>query len=553
MKNSKYLSNEEVNGLLVKVKSGDNEAWEKLYTNFEAYVHSRAQHLLRECEPEKRNRYEEDMFQAGWSGFIDALKNYKEGKTKFITYATRYIDGEMYKERDRLFNTLGLKDKPKYQKAESIEKAKEAADERLNLKIAKVLSRNEHDDAIDAVAVSEKYPAEGRTVQILELLRMLTDENHTLSKEEIKGLLRGYRAAKYKKIFPMESNNTITSTMEELITELDPLEYTGDNDSEYKILYDGYKENRFKENKARSEKKANATEAVKGKAKTISNFSYNHVFSKNELDLLIEQVCFSAVISEEEKEKLVQKLISTASLYYKSPFWDGQKLKFNPKAVHGRFDARNGQDRTTFLKNLAVLQEALNNLGQIRFRFNGYTAEGNLESGSEYFHELSPYHLVVYQDHFYCIGLKKNDKRIWHYRVDLMSDIEIVRNDAGKIIPIELGKFDGLPISNATWDPEQYMSEHLYMAYDEPRDIHIKIKNTNYTILHDWFGAHYEKTNQATEEGYDIVKVRTSPNMIIHWAMQYAGAVEIMDEDIREKIREEIDSIGRKYKKTITS
>jgi hypothetical protein len=86
------------------------------------------------------------------------------------------------------------------------------------------------------------------------------------------------------------------------------------------------------------------------------------------------------------------------------------------------------------------------------------------------------------------------------------------------------------------------------MAYDEPRKIDIKIKNTDYTILHDWFGNHYEKIS-SDENGYDVVRVKTSPAMIVHWAMQYAGKVEIMDEEVREKIREEIKKLEEKYKK----
>jgi hypothetical protein len=35
--------------------------------------------------------------------------------------------------------------------------------------------------------------------------------------------------------------------------------------------------------------------------------------------------------------------------------------------------------------------------------------------------------------------------------------------------------------------------------------------------------------------------------MIVHWAMQYAGRVEIMDEEVREKIREEIENARKKY------
>jgi hypothetical protein len=271
--------------------------------------------------------------------------------------------------------------------------------------------------------------------------------------------------------------------------------------------------------------------------------------------MLIEQVCLSDLISAQEKGKLVKKLVSTASVYYKTPFWNGSNIKFNPKAVHRRLDEQNVNNRKKELvKNIGVIQEALNKLGQIRFHFNRYNAEGELEHTSEYEHTLSPYHLVVYHDNYYCIGLKqsdnKSDERIWHYRVDLMSDVEIAKDDDGKIVPIKVCAFEGLPIANSNWNPEKYMSEHLYMAYDEPREIVIKIKSTDYTILHDWFGNHYKKISSTPDEaGYDIVHVNTSPTMLVHWAMQYAGRVEILDEEVREKIRREIEKIAKKYEK----
>ena len=92
------------------------------------------------------------------------------------------------------------------------------------------------------------------------------------------------------------------------------------------------------------------------------------------------------------------------------------------------------------------------------------------------------------------------------------------------------------------------------MAYDEPREIQLKLRSDDYTILHDWFGNHYEKTDESIETDengyrvqYDTVKVRTSPSMIVHWAMQYAGAVEILDEEIRKRIWDEIAKLKKKY------
>jgi hypothetical protein len=360
---------------------------------------------------------EEELFQAGWLGFADALRNYNPGKAKFITYATKYIDGEMKKELAVQMNSLGL-----------------THCENEKIQIAKLLQKGGDEHSVDNAPAGEKYAAERRALQILYILHTLTDENHTMSKEEINQNLRLYRLAKYQNGLPPEADNTITGTMKNLMLEL---------------------------------------------------------------DTLIEQVCLSNLISAQEKETLVKKLVSTASAYYKTPFLRENNIRFNPKAVHTRLDERDVNKTKALVKNIGVIQEALNNLGQIRFHFNRYNADGEMEHTSDYVHTLSPYHIVVYHENYYCIGLKqaenKSDERIWHYRVDLMSDVEIARDDDGKIIPIKVSAFDGLPIANPIWNPEKYMSEHLNMAYDEPREIKIKIKNTDYTILHDWFGNHYEK------------------------------------------------------------
>jgi DNA-directed RNA polymerase specialized sigma subunit len=536
MSKDKYLTNGEVNQLIVNAKCGDDAAWQELYDNFERYVHKCAWEKLEKFDFDniKKTAMEEELSQAGWIGFIDALKNYRSDKTKFITYATKYIDGAMKKELSIQLNTLGLT----HYENEKIQR------ELVETEIAKALQKGEDEQSIDNEPAGEKYAAERRALQILYILHTLTDENHTMSKEEINQSLRLYRMAKYKNGLPLEANNTITNTMKNLMLELNPLEYQGDNEAEYRITYDGYKENRLKNNMESS-----------GKAKPISNFAYAHLFSNEELDTLIEQVCLSDLISAQEKENLVKKLVLTASSYYETPFWSEGNIRFNPKAVHSRLDERDVNKTKELVKNIGVIQEALNNLGQIKFHFNRYNADGEMEYTSDYVHMLSPYHIVVYHENYYCIGMKqsedKPDERIWHCRVDLMSDVEIAKDDAGKIIPINVCAFEGLPIANAIWNPEKYMSEHLYMGYDEPREIMIKIKNTDYTILYDWFGNHYEKISDISDEaGHDVVRVKTSPAMILPWAMQYAGKVEILDEDIREKMREKIENARRKYERS---
>ena len=78
---------------------------------------------------------EEDLYMAGWQGFVDSLQNYDSKKGKFLTYATYYINGEISKELDFLLNPLGLTERPKTKKNKAV-----AADERA------VISRVSIDD-----------------------------------------------------------------------------------------------------------------------------------------------------------------------------------------------------------------------------------------------------------------------------------------------------------------------------------------------------------------------------------------------------------------------
>ncbi len=534
----KYLKQEEVNALIKLANAGDNTAWEQLYSNFEQYIHSRAWEKLKKLSMpiDREKDIEEDLYQAGWLGFASAIKNFNPDKRNFLTYATKYIDGEISKALGLSLNSLGLTEKPKGTSRVSL-------DENFCNDATFLIEEDvEQDEEISVPDAPDKgkYSAERRTLQILEILRFFTDEKHSISKDKLGKFLSRYRIEKYENGTPLESPNTITSTLENMLLELNPLEYSPENEADYKIKYKGYKDNLLK--------KKLDKEAGK-KASDITNFSYVHIFNNAELDKLIELICFSDMLSSAEKTELVSKLKDTASVYYKSAFFDGEKLKFNPKAIYGRFSGKYIKDRSNVAENLKTIQWALNNMAQIRFKFNCYTAEHKMVPKSEYMHTLSPYHLVVYHDNYYCIGIKEDGKRIWHYRVDLMTDIEIVKNDKGRIVPIEVTAFSGLPIANMEWNPKEYMAEHLNMAYDEPRDIFIKIRDTDYTILQDWFLDYYEKTNKPCEDGFDIVKVKTSPSMIVHWAMQYGTNVEIMNEDIREKIKEELDRMNSMYEK----
>lgn len=558
--------NDQTNILIEKIRNGNNKAWEELISQYEGYIHSRAWEKIKGLNVSNPQAMEEELFAAGWIGFVSALRNHDTSKGSFTTYATYYIDGEMKKQLDFEFNSMGLTKRPK------------KADDSQESKVERVYAptgNNEDDNSAQMAAFEAMlsraftknfefgipippskdlgdYAAERRAIQVLDVLKLMTDEDHSLTRDQLRELLSLYRKVKYANDTSLESSNTFNKAMAEILLEINPKRHTDDNDSEYRVKYEGYEEDHLI-NKVKIKKdNANKVEL----APVINGLRYVHDFDNETLDKLIQLVSFSDMFSNEEKSELIGKLVATASVYYKTPFADGDVLRLNPTAIHGRFSQRNGADRKQLSENMKIIQYAINNLAQIKFKFNRYTSDHELVPKYERMNVLSPYHMVVYHDNYYVIGLNQawGDKKVLHYRVDLMSDIEIIKDDEGKVIHIEVCDFEGLPISNAYWDPEKYMSEHMNMAFDEPRDIKIRIKEDKFTLIHDWFGDHYQKIGSITETdsngniiNYDIVVVRTSPFMIVHWAMQYGTVVEIMDEEIREEIKKELEKMHGKY------
>ena len=152
----------------------------------------------------------------------------------------------------------------------------------------------------------------------------------------------------------------------EILLELNPSEYSDENDSDYRIKYDGYKEDKL--NKCIKRNNSSSQKVESGSAPVLNGLSYVHPFTYEETDWLIHLVSFTDMLSLEEKKRLICKIVDTASKYYTTPYWDGESLKFNPKAVHGRFTGRTTDEKAGFADNLKTLQYAVNNLGQVRFK-----------------------------------------------------------------------------------------------------------------------------------------------------------------------------------------
>lgn len=396
--------------------------------------------------------------------------------------------------------------------------------------------------------------AENKTIQVLQILKEISDEENSVTKAEI------LKAMKDTGCSTTENPATLSAVIDDILRQINPLEYTSENDSEYRIKYRGYKENILdvkekkreykKEKRTKGADKQKIDQKLSGlpvKVPSITDLQFIHIFSSEDMDRLICAIAFTDFISHDDKVKLIRKIISTASRYYENPLFDRYKneLRFDSNAVFGRKNKMpdaSGNDTTDIGKNVALIQQAINNNARIVFCYNRYDSEGRL-TPKEKTYEISPYHIVVYHDMFFLLGRTEGNDNYLHFRIDLMSDIKELTDENGK--PIKRTS----SVRYERWNPAVYMSEHLYMGYDSPKHIKMKIARENYTVLHNWFGDNFKKLKTPCEEaGYDYVDVFTSPSLIVQWAMQYYDIVEIMDEDIREKIRKALKKTEEKYR-----
>ncbi len=150
--------------------------------------------LIISCVNKFYNVDKEDLYQAGVVGLLKAYKNYKyDGKTKFSSYAYKYIYGEMY----LLVNNNSLKvDKDSIKLAKLIEKSRYSLAQKINkipsdeelsnfLNIplntiqdisslsSEMVSLDEDDTLYNKLSKNENYD---NSLLIIQGLKYLTDE-----------------------------------------------------------------------------------------------------------------------------------------------------------------------------------------------------------------------------------------------------------------------------------------------------------------------------------------------------------------------------------------
>ncbi|AOZ95948.1 helix-turn-helix transcriptional regulator [Butyrivibrio hungatei] len=199
---------------------------------------------------------------------------------------------------------------------------------------------------------------------ILEILRQYTDENHSLTQQEIIKLL--------KKNYDMPCDRR---SVKANVLSLKELGYEIDMEDGYRLL--------------------------------------DREFDDAELRILIDSVLFSKSISTKQAKDLIAKLQGLASNY------------FNAKVSHvSNLPELNRTINKQAMYGLDTLNDAIAAKHQVSFMYNDVGTDFKLHPRWNMHYIVNPYQIVACNGRFYLIGNYDRYDNVSHFRIDKMTEVK---------------------------------------------------------------------------------------------------------------------------------
>jgi len=334
-------------------------------------------------------------------------------------------------------------------------------------------------------------------INILDILKKYTDENHRLSAKEIGEILRcEYSQAVDRKAVKRNLMNLI--------------------EFGYNIEY---------------------TETVrtnkKGEEETVySDWYLNREFVDAELRLLIDSLLFSKHIPYNQCKDLIRKLEGLSNVYFKS------------KVKHIRTMPEKFPETKTLFYTIEVLDEAISSGKRVKFHYisdYGTDKKPRLhknKDGTTTIYKVNPYQMAATNGRYYLICTHKYYDDVSNYRVDRIVDIQITDE---AITPIS-----EIPALKNGLDLPKHMAENIYMFGGESVRVRFRAKKYLIKDVLDWFGRDVRFSNEQEDEV--DVSVSVNPDAMFYWSMQYGEHIEVLEPlGLRERVKGAVMEMAGKY------
>ncbi|MBR4801079.1 MAG: WYL domain-containing protein [Clostridia bacterium] len=248
-------------------------------------------------------------------------------------------------------------------------------------------------------------------------------------------------------------------------------------------------------------------------------------FENSELRLLIDSVLGSRHVGAQYSKQLINKLAALG----------GKNFEGHVKHVYSIADWGKTAGKELFL-NIELIDEAIEKGKKISFDYLKVGLDKEYHKSSS--RKASPYQLVLHNQRYYLVLLDEKYQNVSYLRVDKMSKMKILKEDATPLREVE-GYKNGLNYS-------RFSSGLPYMFNDEQVTVKLKCKNFMTDELGDWFGDGY--TISPLDKNHFVATVTASKQAMLYWALQYNVNVEILSpEFMRDEIKSKIADMSNMY------
>ena len=345
-------------------------------------------------------------------------------------------------------------------------------------------------------------PKKTLILNILDILRRYTDEEHRLSQKEIAEILRTeYGMTAERKTIRRHLLNLI--------------------DCGYEIEY--------------SESVRMVPNRKTGKLEESylwSDFYLVRDFTDAELRLLIDGLLFSKHIPYSQCRELVQKLEGLSNRYFRS------RVKFI------RTLPDNAPQNRQLFYTIDIIDEAIGKGKKISFRYTTFGVDKKRrpragEDGKPKEYVVSPYQMAAANGRYYLIGCTDPHDNVSHYRLDRITDIRLTDEPVRPAKTMqELEKGVDLP---------KHMAEHLYMFAGKSETVTFRMKKYLIDDVIDWFGA--DVTFSDENEDAVTARVRVNVQAMRRWAVQYAPHVRVLTpKHLVEAVKTDLQTALEQYR-----
>lgn len=338
-------------------------------------------------------------------------------------------------------------------------------------------------------------------INILDVLKKYTDEDHRLSQKEIAEILETeYDMKVDRKAVKRNLMNLIEFGFE--------IEYS---------------------EAIRMVKNQNTGEMEE--SYILSDFYLVRDFTDAELRLLIDSLLFSKHIPYSQCKELIEKIEGLSNRYFKN------------KVKHIRNMPENLPQNKELFYTIEMLDEAIGKGRQVSFKYCRYGTDKKLHprqssNGEDRVYIVNPYQMVATNGRYYLVCNYDKYDNLANYRVDMITDIKLLDTPAKPKKQVR-----GL---EAGLDLPKHMAEHIYMFSDETVKVKFTAKKYIVGKIIDWFGKDVKFSDETEDEVTAEVKV--SAMAMKFWALQYAEHITVISpENLVNDIKNALQKAGKKY------